>query len=149
MEIFGESNKGLLEENLTWVATRNADNAGNYLLTSLVVDQYERVFRPGEHLFSDCTESVLGASTRFRQQLMQGFNHWLEQTQFQEYYSLPSNPGLAIGDVNNDGLEDLFICQEVGLPCLLYLQQPDGSLKDYTSESNLDLLHVLKLMKIG
>jgi hypothetical protein len=142
VEAFGNSEDGLLEENLTWIATWTAKGIGDKpLLTGLVVEEYERIERPGAPLFSDCTESVIGHSPRFQQQLMQGFNHWLEQTQFQEYYSLPSNPGLAIGDVNNDGLEDLFICQEVGLPCLLYLQQPDGSLKDYTRESNVDLLH--------
>ena len=35
--------------------------------------------------------------------------------------------GLAIGDVNGDGLEDVYICQPGGLPNRLYVQNADGS----------------------
>ena len=141
VEAFGSGDNGLVEENLTWIATWDAEpNGSNPTLTSLVVDEYECAERSGNVMFSDCTESVMGHTRSFRQQLLRGFNYWLEEAQFQEFYALPSNPGIAIGDVNNDGLEDIFVCQEMGLPCLLYLQQPDGSVKDFSKESNLDLL---------
>lgn len=141
VEVFGKSDSGLIEENLTWVATwEEAKDEKKPKLASLVVGEYERVERKGETIFTDVTGSAIGHSDRFRQQMLRGFNHWLKAAQFQEYYMLPSNPGVAIGDVNNDGLEDLFICQEIGLPCMLYLQQPDGTVRDFSQESNLDLL---------
>ncbi|MGI9518631.1 MAG: FG-GAP repeat domain-containing protein, partial [Pirellulaceae bacterium] len=141
VEVFGESETGLIEENLSWIADWEANADGDDpKLKSLVVKDYERAERDGKVMFSDCTESVMGASEGYQQQLLQGFNHWLEEAQFQEFYALPSNPGVAVGDVNNDGLEDLFICQEIGLPNLLFLQQPDGSVKDVSKESGLDLL---------
>lgn len=36
-------------------------------------------------------------------------------------------PGIAVGDVDNDGLEDFYIGGSAGFPGLLYTQQPDGS----------------------
>ncbi|NIP95374.1 MAG: VCBS repeat-containing protein, partial [Akkermansiaceae bacterium] len=46
-----------------------------------------------------------------------------------------ANHGLAIGDVNGDQLEDLYICQQGGVPNRLFLQNPDGTLRDFTAES--------------
>ena len=138
---FGQGELALIEENLTWVAQWDADENGSKpTLTSLVVDQYESAERVGNEMFSDCTNSIIGHSEQFKKQLLQGYNHWLEQSQFQEFYALQSNPGVSIGDLNNDGLEDLFICQEVGLPNLIYLQNEDGSLSDFSKQSNLDLI---------
>ena len=47
-----------------------------------------------------------------------------------------ANHGIALGDVNGDGLDDLYVCQQGGLPNRLYLRQSDGSLKDITKLSN-------------
>jgi hypothetical protein len=38
-------------------------------------------------------------------------------------------PATAIGDVNNDGLDDIFICGAKGQPSKLFVQQPDGSFR--------------------
>lgn len=149
VEVFGQSETGLIEENLTWVASwKDGDDQNNPKLTSLVFDEYERVEKAGQTIFSDCTGSVVGHSEQFQQQMMRGFNYWLERGQFREYYVLPSNSGVTIADVNNDGLEDVFVCQEMGLPCLLYLQQKDGSLLDFSKESNLDVLQNCRMSLI-
>lgn len=138
VEVFGQSDQGLVEENSVWQAIWNNDG-DQPKLKNLVVTDYESASRDSQQtLFSDCTESVIGQQKRFQEQLNVSFNHWLNQAQVQEFYSLPSNAGLAIGDVNNDGLEDVYVCQEVGLPNMLYLQQPDGSLQDHSAESQAD-----------
>jgi hypothetical protein len=50
-------------------------------------------------------------------------------------------PGVALGDVNGDGLDDLFLCQEWGLPNRLFIQNPDGTLRDTSVEAGVDWLH--------
>ena len=52
------------------------------------------------------------------------------------------NQGLAIGDANGDGLEDLYLCQPDGLPNLLFLRNPDGTLTDHSKESGLNILDI-------
>ena len=48
--------------------------------------------------------------------------------------------GLAIGDVNGDGLEDLYVCDSGGLPNRLYVQNADGTLRDVSSRAGVDWL---------
>lgn len=45
-----------------------------------------------------------------------------------------------MGDVNDDGLDDLYLCQEDGLPNRLYLQNPDGTLRDSSEPAGVDWL---------
>lgn len=48
---------------------------------------------------------------------------------------------MAIGDVNGDGLDDMFLCQEEGLPDLLFLQQSDGTAINRADQWGVDWLH--------
>jgi hypothetical protein len=57
-----------------------------------------------------------------------------------EFMSQFGHHGLAIGDVNGDGLDDLYVCDTGGLPNQLYLQQPDGTALDVSAESGVNLL---------
>jgi hypothetical protein len=47
---------------------------------------------------------------------------------------------MAIGDINGDGREDLYLCQQGGLPNRLFVQEADGSLRDISAESKTDIL---------
>ncbi|GJQ26072.1 MAG: hypothetical protein HBSAPP02_11040 [Phycisphaerae bacterium] len=46
--------------------------------------------------------------------------------------------GIAIGDVNGDGLEDVFVATGAGQANRLLLQQADGSVRDSARESGVD-----------
>ena len=54
---------------------------------------------------------------------------------------LLGTPGLAIADINNDGLEDVYVCQETGIPNLLLIQQLDGTVKNVAAEWGVDWIH--------
>jgi hypothetical protein len=56
--------------------------------------------------------------------------------------------GLSIGDVNGDGLEDVFIDQQVGLPKRLLIKHPDGTASERAAEAGLDLLDVTRVALI-
>ena len=45
-----------------------------------------------------------------------------------------------MGDVNGDGLDDLYVCQEQGLPNRLFLHQSDGSAEDVSDKWGVDWL---------
>jgi hypothetical protein len=48
--------------------------------------------------------------------------------------------GMAIGDLDGDGLEDLYLCQPGGLPNQLFLRNVDGTLRDVSAQSGSDWL---------
>jgi hypothetical protein len=135
--ISGQTSDGILEQNATWV-TRWARGYGdeNPLLLSIVVVDFEQVTarKTNQPWFVDCTQSVLGGNACFRQQFLLGMNHWLARIQDTRYFAPLGNPGLAVGDADGDGLDDLYVCQEAGLPNRLFLQRPDGTAVDRSEE---------------
>ena len=141
--ISGITESGAIEQHATW-HTRWVNGFGDGLprLTSLEVSDFEQVnsHTPGRTLFSDCTQSVLGSTTSFQQQLGRGYGHWLRHIQDTQYFFWLGNPGIALGDVNGDGLDDLYLCQEDGLPNQLYVQNPDGTLRDESEKFGVNWL---------
>ncbi|MBN01809.1 MAG: hypothetical protein CMJ77_22095 [Planctomycetaceae bacterium] len=111
---------------------------------SITKDEQTSFSGPSDRVFADCTESVLGGNESFHQQLVYGLGHWLHRLEL--YYGIiaTSYHGLAVGDVNGDGLDDVYLCQpggiSGGLPNRLYLQQPDGTARDVSAEAGVDWL---------
>lgn len=82
----------------------------------------------------DITRETLGTLKVWHDSLQLGANHWILRLprlkhRFQH--------GLAVGDVDQNGLEDLYLCQPEGLPNLLLLRQPDGSVREAAAEFGL------------
>ena len=48
--------------------------------------------------------------------------------------------GVSVGDIDNDGFDDLYICQPAGLPNRLYRNRGDGTFEDITQGSGLGIL---------
>lgn len=114
-------------------------------LKSLEVTDLERIERSvSTPLFADCTESILGGNESFHEQLAYGLDHWLHRLELYDGIIATSYHGLAVGDVNNDGLDDLYVCQPGGavggLPNRLFIQQPNGKAVDSSADSGVDWL---------
>ena len=110
-------------------------------ISSLNVRDYERTIRKSsEKLFSDCTESIFSGNSSYKEQLSKGVNEWLEKLPAYAMLNRFGTPGMAIGDINGDGLEDLYLCQEPGIPNKLFLQNKNGTLRDVSKEWKVDWL---------
>ena len=96
--------------------------------------------QPGGELFSDCTKSILGSNPVYADQFLLGMNHWFERIQDKGSDVLRAHPGLALGDVNGDGLDDLYVCQETGLPNRLFIQNVDGTATEASKSWGVDWL---------
>ena len=48
--------------------------------------------------------------------------------------------GVSVADIDNDGFDDLYICQPAGLPNRLYRNRGDGTFEDITETSGLGIL---------
>lgn len=111
-------------------------------LQRIDLDQYEQatISTTGGQLFTDCTESAMGQDPSYSLQVLPGINDWLSRISVLLNITWYGHHGLAIGDVNSDGLEDLYVCDTGGLPNRLYLQRPDGTVSDDSAKAQVDWL---------
>lgn len=98
-------------------------------LINLTVKNFETIISKGPW-FHDVTNTVIGKNSRFEPQVLHGIDHWAQRITRIGDLSLAGHHGLAVGDVDGDGLEDLYVCDGGSLPNQLYLQQPDGTAKE-------------------
>jgi hypothetical protein len=136
---------GAVQQTATWICVwthPNIQGDGQLpQLSSIELAAYEEaVLRDhGGHLFVDCTESVLGGNAAYRDQVLPGINHWLTRIG-REFMGQFGQHGITVGDVNGDGLDDVYVCDAGGLPNRLYVQQSDGTAIDVSRRSGVDFL---------
>ncbi|MCB1056768.1 MAG: VCBS repeat-containing protein [Acidobacteria bacterium] len=142
-EADGPSARGLLQQNAEWTLRWHHAGEGEPLrLREIAVDSYEEVTGPadGEPLFEDLTAAVLGDEPVFAAQLLPGQAQWGAGLDRALGVDLLGHHGLALGDADGDGREDLYVPQQGGLPNRLLLQQPDGTLRDASKAAAVDYL---------
>ena len=139
VSLTARSPSGIAEHHGRWIARWTTEGNGPPRLQYLEVRDFERT-RADKSWFEDCTSSMLADSPSYSSQLMRGMNHWLERIPYRAALNRMGTPGLTIGDVNGDGLEDLYLCQEPGLPNLLFLQRRNGTLEEVSSSWGVDWL---------
>jgi Tfp pilus assembly protein PilF/peroxiredoxin len=115
------------EESRAWQATQ----------WNAVEETVSRASRPA---FVDITERVLGENESYKTQLLHGADYWRTVLDGAIGADVYGNNGVAIGDFDNDGLEDLYVCQAAGLPNRLYRNRGDGTLEDVTEKSGVGVL---------
>jgi Flp pilus assembly protein TadD/peroxiredoxin len=90
--------------------------------------------------FTDVTSQVLGQTRSYREQLRYGVDHWRTVLDGACGIDVYGNNGVAVGDFDNDGLDDLYVCQPAGLPNRLYRNRGDGTFEDVTEKSGAGVL---------
>lgn len=125
---------------ITWATPKQL--AAQPLIAEIQIEELESIRKVGDQqtLFADCTSSILDGDKAYEQQFRFGTDHWRARICRDAGLDVVANHGIAIGDVNGDFLEDIYICQQGGLPNRLYLQKPDGTLKDVSADSGVDWL---------
>ncbi len=145
--VSGLHGTGSLEQHATWKC-RWTDGSESQppLLKSITLTEYEQtqVRSDTQVLFSDCTEAVVGHNDDFTSQVSRGTFDWGARIESTMDIDLPAYQGLAVSDVNGDGLEDVFICQNGGLPNRLLLQNADGTASDRSEWARVDWLDLTR-----
>ncbi len=108
-------------------------------LTNLTVTRFREVHAPNP-LFADATRSTFRQAPSFAQQMMSGIGSWSQHLTRVDDMAITGHHGVAVGDINGDGRDDLYACDGGGLPNRLYLQQPDGTVRDRSAEAQVDFL---------
>jgi hypothetical protein len=123
------------------VWTRPTDNELPELLSFSMPNLMQSEFREKDtEGFEDVAPIVLGGNDSWNQQLKLGMNHWVRQIDEVIKPDFLGYHGVALGDVDGDGLEDLHLCQPGGLPNLLFRQEEDGTMTDISAVAGIDWL---------
>lgn len=109
-----------------------------------VVNQWEAteevVSRVRGRTFADVSAAAFGKTESYRTQLLHGADYWRTVLDGASGIDVYGNNGLAVGDIDNDGFDDLYVCQSQGLPNRFYRNRGDGTFEDITEASGVGLL---------
>ena len=100
----------------------------------------ETVSRAREPLFVDITSQALGQTESYRNQMLRGVDHWRTVLDAACGINVYGNNGVAVGDIDNDGWDEIYVCQPSGLPNRLYRNRGDGTFEDVTEKSGVGVL---------
>ncbi len=140
---YASQRSGSVQQNATWELKWLLGTTGQPpQLMSVKQTAYEEMHVRGEPgvLFVDCTEAALGEEPAYRQQLLPGLDHFSGKLHNQLGVETVGYQGFALGDVNGDRLDDLYLCQPGGLPNRLWLQQADGTFQEISQRAGVDWL---------
>jgi tetratricopeptide (TPR) repeat protein len=100
----------------------------------------ETVTRARLPMFLDVTSQALGRVDSFHRQMIHGVDYWRTVLDGASGIDVYGNTGLATGDFDSDGFDDLYICQPPGLPNRLYRNRGDGTFEDVTEPAGVGVL---------
>ncbi|HVU47179.1 MAG TPA: tetratricopeptide repeat protein [Terracidiphilus sp.] len=90
--------------------------------------------------FVDVTAQAMGGTDSYNRQLLHGADYWRTMLDGAIGVDVYCNNGVAVGDFDNDGFDDFYVCQPAGLPNRLYRNRGDGTFEDVTEKSGLGIL---------
>ncbi|MBV8672147.1 MAG: VCBS repeat-containing protein [Acidobacteriaceae bacterium] len=93
-----------------------------------------------ERVFIDVTAQALGVTDSYKKQLLRGADYWRTVLDGACGIDVYGNNGVTAGDFDNDGFDDLYVCQPAGLPNRLYRNRRDGTFEDVTDKAGVGVL---------
>jgi len=79
--------------------------------------------------FADATSQAFAGVESYKGQLSLGLDHWRTVLDGASGIDVYGNNGIAAGDFDGDGRDDVYVCQPSGLPNRLYRNRGDGTSK--------------------
>ena len=69
--------------------------------------------------------------------MLPGIDYWRSRLDAAWGIDVYGNSGLAVGDYDGDGFDDIYICEPAGLPNRLYRNRGDGTFEDATESAGV------------
>jgi tetratricopeptide (TPR) repeat protein len=99
----------------------------------------ETTARAPRSLFRDVTGGLFAGCPSFRDQLLRGVPYWRAALDSASGIDIYGSNGISAGDIDGDGIDEIYVCQPGGLPNRLY-QLRDGRFEDITAAAGVGLL---------
>ena len=96
--------------------------------------------RSAAPVFADITAQAFADNSSYASQLLRGADYWRTVLDVACGIDIYGHNGVSIGDIDDDGFDDLYVCQPAGLPNRLYRNRGDGTFEDITEGSGVGIL---------
>ncbi len=100
----------------------------------------ETLVSADQPLFADVTGSAFRGVDSFDRQLAHGIPYWRRHLDAACGIDVHGHNGIAVGDIDNDGWDEVYVCQPGGLPNRLYKNRGDGTFEDITDRAGVGVL---------
>jgi Flp pilus assembly protein TadD/thiol-disulfide isomerase/thioredoxin len=127
-----------------WKMSWEKDASGSWRVTRWAA-QDETHSQAAHPVFTDVSMAALGGNESYRQQLRVGVDYWRAHLDGALTLDVLGHNGVAVGDYDGDGRDDIFIGQASGLPSRLFRNQGDGTFKDVSAEAGIDMLDAVSM----
>ena len=91
-------------------------------------------------LFRDITAHAFQHADSFEHQLRKGVPYWRARLDAASGIDVHGHNGIAAGDIDGDGFDEIYVCQPGGLPNRLYKNRGDGQFDDITERAGVGVL---------
>ena len=140
VQLFAETAGETLQQSSTWLCRWHSSNGGQMRLIELRANNFEEVRAQKDHVgFEQITEAAIGNTKSYREILTRGFDYWQDRLEGRFGIFPTAWHGMAVGDVNGDGMEDVYVCEPGGLPNALFVRMADGTARDGATEAGIDI----------
>jgi tetratricopeptide (TPR) repeat protein/peroxiredoxin len=96
--------------------------------------------RSSIRVFQDVSSHAFGRNPSYVAQLLPGTDYWRTILDGASGIDIYGHNGVSVGDVDGDGLDDLYVCQPSGLPNRLFRNRGDGTFDDITEGAGVGVL---------
>lgn len=96
--------------------------------------------RSSAPVFEDVAGRAFAGCASFDAQFVPGVDTWRTVMDGASGIDIYGHNGVAVGDYDGDGFDDLYICQPAGLPNRLFRNRGDGTFEDVTEASGVGIL---------
>lgn len=122
-----------------WAMTWQGNAAGDWRIAEWQ-SQLEKRTRVGGPGFVDISGKCFEGVPSYAAQMLPGVSHWRTVMDGASGIDIYGNNGMAAGDYDGDGRDDLYVCQPAGLPNRLYRNRGDGTFEDVTAKAGVGVL---------
>jgi tetratricopeptide (TPR) repeat protein len=96
--------------------------------------------RSADPVFADITARAFAGNASYSSQLLRSTDYWRTVLDVACGIDIYGHNGVSVGDIDDDGFDDLYVCQPAGLPNRLYRNRRDGTFEDITEGSGVGIL---------